>query len=53
MVGQQWLLWLRVAFLTLFQVHVAVLVKVVAAHGAVELVVGIHLLGGVGYRCGR
>ena len=33
---------------TILEVHIAVLVEIVAAHGAVELVLGIHLLGGVG-----
>jgi hypothetical protein len=33
---------------TILEVHVAVLVEVVAAHGAVEVVVRVHLDGGVG-----
>ena len=39
---------------TLFQVHVVcVLVEVIAAHGAVELVVRVHLVGVWGWRCGE
>ena len=39
---------------TFFQAHIAVLVvELVPAQGAVELVVGIHLAGGVGDGCGR
>jgi hypothetical protein len=40
-------------FLTLFQIHVAIIVKVVSAHGAVEVVLGVHLVGGVGDGRGR